>query len=168
MTNNVSENIKTVGTYLGYFTVGKHTTNKNNKKPSKTYERLFFTAALERKDYLAMGDIVYGMYVNNQLVKIGKAGSSHGWAGRIQTYGVNPKGEATNRKIITCLREMYNFETKVEVYGVQVAREKVEYFCNITGETVILELPKNGAVETYLTAIAEDQLEDLVFCTQKI
>ena len=165
---SVSANIQKNGTYLGYFVIEEHTTNKNSSKPSRTYERLGFVKALERRDYIAMGDIVYGMYVNDVLVKIGKAGSSYGWAVRLQTYAVDPKGEATNRKIITHLKEDFTADTKVHVYGIAVPRVKSEYFCPVTNETVSIELPQNHQVETYMTSVAEEEGEDLIFCTQKI
>lgn len=167
---SVSTNIQKVGTYLGYFTIVEHTTNTNNDKPSRTYEKLSFTKApgMETRDFKAMGDIVYGMYVNGTLVKIGKAGSTNGWAGRITTYGVDPKGEATNRKIITHLKEDFTYETKVEVYGISVPRVVSEYFCPVTCETISIELPQNHQVETHLTAEAEMEGEDLMFCTQKV
>lgn len=168
--NTVASNIQKVGTYLGYFTITEHTTNVNNNNPSRTYEKLIFTKAdgMERRDYIAMGDIVYGMYVNGQLVKIGKAGSSFGWAGRIGTYGVDPALEATNRKIIASLKENFTYDARIEVYGIQVPRVHSEYFCTVTRETVSIELPQNSEVETHLTAQAELEFEDLLFCTQKI
>jgi hypothetical protein len=167
---NVATNLTKVGTYLGYFTIQEHTTNVNNNKPSRTYEKLVFTKAdgMETRDFKAMGDIVYGMYVNGNLVKIGKAGSTNGWAGRIGTYGVDPKGEATNRKIITHLKEDFTYETRVEVYGVSVPRIHSEYFCPVTRETVSIELPQNHQVETHLTTEAEAEGTDLMFCTQKV
>ena len=167
---NVSTNIKRVGVYLGYFTVQEHTTNVNNNKPSRTYNKLAFTKAegLEPRDFKAMGDIVYGMYVNDQLLKIGKAGSTNGWYGRITTYGVDPKGEATNRKIITSLNENFNENIKVHVYGVVVPRVKVDYFCPVTQQTISSELPQNHQVETHLTSEAVVEGEDLMFCTQKV
>jgi hypothetical protein len=167
---NVATNLTKVGTYLGYFTIQEHTTNVNNNKPSRTYEKLVFTKAdgMETRDFKAMGDIVYGMYVNGNLVKIGKAGSTNGWAGRIGTYGVDPKGEATNRKIITHLKEDFTYETRVEVYGISVPRIHSEYFCPVTRETVSIELPQNHQVETHLTTEAEAEGTDLMFCTQKV
>ena len=79
MKSKVSAQISTKGTYLGYFEAEKHTTNVNNDKPSRSYERLTFIRAdgIERRDLISMGDIVYGMYVDNKLVKVGKAGGFH-------------------------------------------------------------------------------------------
>ena len=165
----VTKNIKKIGTYLGYFTIINHTTNVNNNKPSRTFEKLAFTKAtgMETRDFKAMGDIIYGMYVNDQLVKIGKAGSTNGFAGRISTYGCDPEGEATNRKIITHLKEDFTYETRVEVYGIAIPRIHSEYFCSVTKETVSIDLPQNHQVETHLTAEAEAEGEDLMFCTCK-
>ena len=167
---NVSTNIKRVGVYLGYFTVQEHTTNVNNNKPSRTYNKLVFTKAegLEPRDFKAMGDIVYGMYVNDQLLKIGKAGSSNGWKSRISQYKNDPKNERTNRKIITCMKADYDFDTKIHVYGFSVPRITTEYFCPITNETTSIQLAQNDAVETLLTAEAEEQGENLIFVRCKI
>jgi len=167
---SIEAQIKKAGTYLGHFNIADHTTNINNNKPSRTFEKLVFTKAegMETRDYKAMGDIVYGMYVNDTLVKIGKAGSTNGWAGRIGTYGVDPAGEATNRKIITHLKEDFTYETDVEVYGISVPRVHSEYFCPVTKATVSIDLPRNHQVETHLTAEAEAEGINLMFCTQKV
>lgn len=167
---NVSTNIKKFGVYLGYFTIHEHTTNLTNNNPSRTYNRLVFTNAegLELRDFKAMGDIVYGMYVNDQLLKIGKAGSSNGWKGRISQYGNDPKNERTNRKIITGMKQEFDFNTKIHVYGFSVPRITTEYFCPITNETKVLQLAQNNEVETLLTAEAEEQGENLIFVRCKI
>lgn len=166
---SVSDKIQSTGTYLGYFKVVTHTTNKNNDKPSREYQKLQFTKApgMETRDFKAMGDIVYGMYVNLNLVKIGKAGSTNGWAGRIGTYGVDPAVESTNNKIIQIMNDDYKKNTRIEVYGFSVPRVQSEYFCPITNETIHIELAQNHQVETHLTAEAELEGEDLIFCTQK-
>jgi hypothetical protein len=171
MKNKVSAAISTKGTYLGYFEAEKHTTNVNNDKPSRSYDRLAFRRAdgIERRDLISMGDIVYGMYVDNKLVKIGKAGGLMGWAQRASTYAVDPAGEATNRKILKHLAEDFKTKNpKIYVYGLSVPRIKNTFFCSITQETIDIELPQNGEVETHLTAVAEEQGEDLIFCTQKV
>ena len=171
MTNNVSDEFLSKGTYLGYFEVETHTTNKDkDDKPSQSYERLVFHRALniERRDLIAMGDIVYGMYVDNKLVKIGKAGGAEGWASRAYQYSHDPANDKTNRKILKHLREDFATKNpKVFVYGLSVPRIKTTYFCPITNETVDIEAPQNGAVETHLIAVAEEQGENLIFCTQK-
>jgi len=166
----VANKIKKIGTYLGYFTVQEYTTNLDNNKPSCTYTALIFTNAegMKTRDYLAMGDIVYGMYVNDKLTKIGKAGSSFGWYGRIKTYRKNPEKESTNNKIISIMQENYKKGTRIEVYGYTIPRIKTEYFDPITEETILIELPQNDSVETHLTAQAEEEDTDLIFCTQKI
>tara|TARA_R110002072_G_scaffold186997_6_gene343803 strand:+ start:49 stop:564 length:516 start_codon:yes stop_codon:yes gene_type:complete len=171
MKNKVSAQISTKGTYLGYFEAEKHTTNMNNDKPSRSYDRLAFRRAdgIERRDLISMGDIVYGMYVYNTLTKIGKAGGANGWAQRAQTYSVDPAGEATNRKILKHLAEDFKTKNpKIYVYGLSIPRIKNTFFCSITQESIDIELPQNSEVETHLTAVAEEQGEDLIFCTQKV
>ena len=174
MTNNVSDGFLSKGTYLGYFEVETHTTNKDkDDKPSQSYERLVFHRALniERRDLIAMGDIVYGMYVEDDsynLTKIGMAGGAKGWASRAYQYSHDPANDKTNRKILKHLREDFATKNpKVFVYGLSVPRIKTTYFCPITNETVDIEVSQNGAVETHLIAVAEEQGENLIFCRQK-
>ena len=67
----VSTEIKQRGTYLGYFIVGEKLVN--GKDGLRSHQALLFTEApgMKRRDYIAMGDIVYGMYVAESLKKIG-------------------------------------------------------------------------------------------------
>jgi len=166
---SVSDKIQSTGTYLGYFNVVTHTTNKNNDKPSREYQRLKFTKApgMQTRDFNAMGDIVYGMYVNSSLVKIGKAGSGKGWTGRIGSYSNDPAADPTNNKIIQIMNDDYKKDTRIEVYGFSVPRMQSDFFCPITNETIPISLPRNHPVETHLTAEAELEGEDLIFCNQK-
>ena len=65
------------------------------------------------------------------------------------------------------MNDDYKKNTRIEVYGFSVPRVQSEYFCPITNETIHIELAQNHQVETHLTAEAELEGEDLIFCTQK-
>ena len=163
----VSTEIKQRGTYLGYFIVGEKVVNGKNGE--RSHQALLFTEApgMKRRDYIAMGDIVYGMYVfKHVLQKIGKAGGKNGWAGRVGTYASDPAKEPTNAKILRVMEEEFEPGTKIEVYGFSVPKAQSEYFCPITNETLHFEVEQHGNVEEHLTARALEEGEDLKFCTQ--
>tara|TARA_B100000424_G_C22742124_1_gene401623 strand:- start:54 stop:542 length:489 start_codon:yes stop_codon:yes gene_type:complete len=158
----VSKEIKNRGTYLGYFTVGKKIVKE------RSWTALLFTEApgMKRRDYIAMGDIVYGMYVLDSLEKIGKAGGGEGWYSRANTYAKNPVTESTNAKILRVMQKEFKPETKIEVYGFSVPKAQSEYFCSITNQTLHFEVEQHEKVEKHLTKEALNQDEDLRFCTQ--
>ena len=162
----VSTEIKKRGTYLGYFIVGEKLVN--GKDGLRSHQALLFTEApgMKRRDYIAMGDIVYGMYVAESLKKIGKAGGKNGWAGRVGTYASDPAREPTNAKILRVMNEEFEAGTTIEVYGFSVPKEQSEYFCTITNETLHFEVEQHGNVEEHLTSEALEEGEDLIFCTQ--
>jgi len=162
----VSTEIKKRGTYLGYFTVGEKVVN--GKDGERSHQALLFTEApgMKRRDYIAMGDIVYGMYVAESLKKIGKAGGKNGWAGRVGTYASDPAREPTNAKILRVMDEEFEAGTTIEVYGFSVPKAQSEYFCTITNETLHFEVEQHGNVEEHLTSEALEEGEDLIFCTQ--
>ena len=162
----VSTEIKKRGTYLGYFTVGEKVVN--GKDGERSHQALLFTEApgMQRRDYIAMGDIVYGMYVAESLKKIGKAGGKNGWAGRVGTYASDPAREPTNAKILRVMDEEFEAGTTIEVYGFSVPKAQSEYFCTITNETLHFEVEQHGNVEEHLTSEALEEGEDLIFCTQ--
>ena len=62
-----------------------------------------------RKDLIAKGDMVYFMFVNSDLYKIGKAGGQHGFAGRVGTYNRGRLGDATNNRIIDVYKRFINW-----------------------------------------------------------
>lgn len=123
---------------------------------------------LRRKDLIAMGDIVYFMFVNNQLMKIGKAGGKMGFAGRLNTYqqGRGKYGDATNRRIMDVLDSIE--EDTVEVYCVRCPRHVVEYNCPLTGHKIKEEISTHKETETRLTHkyLAESSSNELPFCNQ--
>lgn len=169
-----SDQFKKVGIYLGYFTIQKWTTNVGREAQSETYSRISYTneSKLSRQELIGLGDMVYAMYVNGVMVKIGKAGSSNGWIGRVGAYAGRDR---TNSKICSVMEEDFDYDPssdlpsgKIEVYAILVPRVDTQFYCPITEEVITITSPRNHQVETYLTAVAESEGEDLIFCNQKV
>lgn len=158
----IAQNIKNKGIYLGYFTyVDGFDSNDNPMK------RLKFTGPLRWSEYANMGDIVYGMYINDQLVKIGMTAAANSWAGRFAVYSNNNHNEQTNKKFRRTLGEKFNFdEVKIHVYGVQIPRVIKKYFDPITNTTLTENISMARNIEKHWTRVANDQGEDLYLCTQ--
>ena len=142
--------------YIGFFTIEE--------------EKMPFTRAegIRRKDLIALGDVVYFMFVNDKLMKIGKAGGAMGFAGRVGTYqqGRGQYGDATNRRIMEVMDSLE--ETHIDVYCVQCPRHVVEYTCPLTNELIQEEITTHKNTETRLTHkfLAESASNELPFCNQ--
>ena len=96
-----------------------------------------FEPALTRSQYIALSDLVYFMYVNNKLVKIGKSGGADGWNDRMSQYkrGRLASTDRTNNRIMDIM-ESYG-ESEIKVYAVQSPRREIEMVCPLTGEVFI-------------------------------
>lgn len=140
--------------FLGYFTI------EGGKMP--------FTKAegLRRKDVKALGDIVYFMFVDDKLMKIGKAGGADGFAGRAGTYSRGVYGDATNRKILDVMNSLNR--DRIEVFYVQCPKYVIEYNCPLTNELLTEKVSTHKNVEVRLTQkyLSEDTNRDLPFCHQ--
>lgn len=158
----IAQNIKNKGIYLGYFTYVDGFDNVNN--PMK---RLKFTGPFRRFEYINMGDMVYGMYINDQLVKIGMTASKKGWADRKGTYCNNNPGEQTNKMFRRVLGDRFDLDKiKIDVYGVQSPQVTKEYFDPITNTMLTVTVSMARDIEKQWTDIAKNQGEDLYLCTQ--
>lgn len=148
--------INTSAKFIGHFTI------EEEKMPFTRKE------GLRRKDIIALGDIVYFMMVDGELMKIGKAGGAMGFAGRVNTYqqGRGKYGDATNRRIMEVMDTIE--ETRIDVYCVQCPRHMVEYTCPLTGDIIQEEVTTHKNVEARLTHkyLAEDMNNELPFCNQ--
>lgn len=142
--------------YLGYFTVEG--------------DQMLFTRAdgLRRKDIIALGDIVYFMFVDGDLMKIGKAGGKLGFAGRINTYqqGRGPYGDMTNKRIMDVMDLLD--QSKIDVYAVTSPRQIIKFNCPLTGEEITEEVSTHQNTEKRLTHqyLAESACHELPFCNQ--
>lgn len=136
------------GERLTYYTPTQKPNGKNDNAPIK-----------------ALGDVVYFMFVNQELTKIGKAGSAHGFIGRARTYTCDPKHhDATTPRIISVMAEMGADE--MEVYAVQTPRAITRIINPITNEIETVESPTNGHFETILTAQYLEMGGTLEMCVQ--
>ena len=151
---SVIKNVKKNGQYIGHFDVTSDTMKFVNAD------------GLRRKDIIALGDIVYFMFVDNKLMKIGKAGGANGFAGRVGTYNRGRLGDATNNLIIDVMESID--ADRIDVWAVQSPRETIKYKCNLTGETIAEEVPTHKNNESRYTHmfLGESTANDLPFCTQ--
>jgi hypothetical protein len=118
------------------------------------------------KDIKALGDVVYFMYVQGALYKIGKAGGASGFCGRAGTYNRGRLGDATNNRIIDVMEDIQ--ESNIEVYCIQIPRPVVEYICPITNEVYKISVSIHKDIESLYTDkhLSEDELNELRFCNQ--
>ena len=126
-----------------------------------------FEPTLTYSEYIALGDVVYFMYVNNKLVKIGKAGGAKGWNVRMSQYkrGRHAK-DSTNHRIMDIM-DSYG-ESEIEVYAVQSPRREIQMDCPLTGETFVFMVETHRELERSLTTryLNEQPARDLPFCKQ--
>lgn len=148
------ENIRDRATYIGSFQIHGST---------MTFHR---DLDLRRKDIIAMGDMVYFMFVNGQLMKIGKAGGATGFAGRAGMYNRGRLGDATNNRILDIMEEIG--KTTIDVFAIPVPRQVVKYECPVTGEIFEMEVSIHKDIETLYTDkyLMEDASNELPFCNQ--
>lgn len=141
------------GIYLGQFTVRG--------------DVMDFEPALTYREYIELGDIVYFMYVNNKLVKIGKSGGAKGWNVRMSQYKRGRLADdSTNHRIIDIM-DSYE-ESEIKVYAVQSPRREIEMVCPLTGETFAFMVETHRELERSLTTryLNEHPAKGLPFCKQ--
>lgn len=125
-----------------------------------------FAPSMTRAKFIELGDLVYFMYVNDRLMKIGKTNAAAGFYDRAQTYKRGRSGDPTNNRIMDVMESIE--ESIIEIYGVLAPRESVELICPLTGETDILFIKTAEAREKLLTKLYlnEEPAHDLPFCNQ--
>ena len=151
---NIATYAKNNGIYLGQF-------NLINDKLPFTYD-----GPKAQSEIAKMGDVVYFMFVDDKLMKIGKAGGKRGFAGRAGTYKMGRAGDATNNKIIDVLESIN--ETQIKVYGFVIPSIQTDTICPITGDTITITTSVHGEYEAHYTKIYlnESPNNTLPFCTQ--
>lgn len=119
-------------------------------------------------DFRDMGNIVYFMYVKDNLMKIGIAGGKGGWYGRVGMYkaGASKRGDATNRRILKVMSTLG--ESKIDIYAVSVPKMQISLTCPLTGDIIEDEVEVNRLVEQNLTQryLNEDPAHNLQFSNQ--
>jgi len=140
--------------YIGHFNV---TETEIEYVTDKTYS-----------DFRSMGNIVYFMYVEDSLMKIGIAGGKGGWYGRVGMYkaGASKRGDATNRLILRVMKELE--KSKIDIYAVSVPKMRISLTCPLTGDIIEDEVEVNRLVEQNLTEryLDESELNTLPFSKQ--
>jgi hypothetical protein len=140
--------------YIGHFDV--------------TETEIKYTTEKTRSDFRSMGNIVYFMYVKDQLMKIGIAGGEGGWYGRVSMYKAGPssRGDATNTLILKVMKEIR--ETRIDIFAVSVPKLNVTFTCPLTGDTINDDIEVNQKLEKILTAryLNEDTNHTLPFSKQ--
>jgi hypothetical protein len=126
----------------------------------------FYRNGYRAKDIKALGDVVYFMYVNGELYKIGKAGGANGFCGRAGTYNRGRLGDATNRRIMDIMEDIPADE--IQVYALPIPRRIFTETCPLTGEIFEIEVSLHKEYESRYTTmyLEEDSSHDLPFCNQ--
>ncbi len=126
----------------------------------------FVRNGFNRKQIIAMGDMVYFMYVNDTMYKIGKAGGAHGFAGRAGTYNRGRLGDATNNRIMDVMENLP--ANVIQVYALPIPRRIFTETCPLTGETFEIEVALHKEYESRFTTIYlnENSSNSLPFCHQ--
>jgi hypothetical protein len=150
---SISELAKTAE-YIGHFNV---TETEIDYVTDKTWS-----------NFRDMGNIVYFMYVKGRLMKIGIAGGSRGWYGRVDKYkgGASKRGDATNRRILRVMKELG--ESKIDIYAVAAPKMPISLTCPLTGDIINGEVEVNRTIEQNLTSryLSESELLNLPFSKQ--
>jgi len=124
--------------YLGNFCINYKT---------KKFE---WFSSLRRFQYIDLGEIVYFMYVNNELSKIGAAGGAGGWYTRCEQYKKGYSGDFTNKLIYNKMKEIG--ESRIDVWGIPTPEIIVQVTCSLTGKDLSLKLSKHKELEKHYTA----------------
>lgn len=150
---NFSDLVREKAIHIGHFHLCGDTMN-------------FVRNGFSRKEIIHMGDVVYFMYVNDTMYKIGKAGGAEGFAGRATTYNKGRRGDATNNRIMNIMEDIPS--TDIQVYALPIPRRIVTETCPLTGETFEIEVSLHKEYESRFTTIYlnENSSNSLPFCYQ--
>ena len=149
--------VGTNGIYLGKLKVSSEESSKFD------YDRAMNRTHTQNKE---MGDCVYFMYVDNDLMKIGIAGGKSGWEGRVNMYknGTTSRGDATNKRIHRVMNKLK--KDTIEIYAVPVPRQQVSFQCPVTNTTIKESVEVIRSIEKSLTAKYINSGGELPFCNQ--
>lgn len=125
-------------------------------------DKIEFDTPLTRSEMLNLGDVVYFMVYNNDVLKVGKAGGGGGFYSRMGQYKRGIGADCTNDKIIKTMKDL-NIES-VDIYAITAPRNVHSTTC-IKGDDLIIETPTNVGLEKYYLKILKDKYS-LAFCQQ--
>lgn len=131
------------------------------------------TGRINRKHFIALGDVVYFFFLDGKLMKIGKAAGENGWYNRMAEYtktrfNKNNKDmwDATTRKIYNFMTQ--NDHTELEVYAIKTPRVKTTIKSCVTGKSYTVEIETAEDTEQILIQEAMRAGEDLPFCRETL
>jgi hypothetical protein len=125
-------------------------------------DKIDFDSVMTRQEMLELGDVVYFMIHDDDILKVGKAGGGGGFYSRMGQYKRGLGADATNDKIIRTMLEL-NI-TNVEIYAIQAPRNTHATTC-IKGSDLIIETPTNVGLEKYYLNLLKENYS-LIFCQQ--
>lgn len=131
-----------------------------------TESEINFFPEMKWSEYRDYGNMVYFMFVENKLMKIGIAAGKTGWNARVGMYKSGVKGDATNRRILRVMKDLG--KDTIHIYAVQVPKEKISFTNPLTGDTIDTEVEVVRPIEQSLTAqfLSENANNELPFCNQ--
>ena len=121
---------------------------------------------LRWSEYRDFGDMVYFMFVDGQLMKIGKAAGKSGWNGRVGMYKNGITGDATNRRILRVMKELG--KTAIDIWAIQAPRQNISFTNPLTGDIIETEIETARDIELDLTRqyLNESSHNQLLFSNQ--
>lgn len=126
---------------------------------------------VHQKYFRTLGDVVYFFFIDNKLMKIGKAAGGSGWYQRMMEYTKarynkhsREMWDATTRKIYNYMDE--NKQKELQVYVMKSPRILTEMHSLVTGAPCIVEIETAEDNEQILIQEAMINGEDLPFCRE--
>lgn len=157
----IIDEIRDKGEFLGVIVATDDYTSMEFHSPHPDIEGISMRSYF--RDY---GDLVYFMFVNDHLMKIGKAAGDGGWNVRVNQYKRGLKGDQTNKLILSKLKN--NGSYVIEVLGLKTPRIKTQIPCPLTETMIDTEIETAGSIEKYYTKkfLKESNENKLAFCRQ--
>lgn len=126
---------------------------------------------INRKYFHALGDVVYFFFINDKLMKIGKAAGAGGWYSRMHEYTKNRYNKSGKEYWDATTRKIYNFMMdrkyeNLDVYAIQSFRISEKVKSPISGKTRHIEIETAKDLEQMLIQEAMNAGEDLPFCRE--
>ena len=120
---------------------------------------------LDRKFFIEMGDVVYFLIADDELIKIGKAEGAGGFYSRMKQYCKGLTGDKTNRKILNYMSSVQ--KNNIKIYAVQTAKILAEDTDLLTGEKFEFYVSTANRHEQHYIQSAYKAGERLLCCSEK-
>ena len=102
------------------------------------------------------------MFIDKELVKIGKAGGSNGFASRAVTYAQKKVTCATTKAFLAKMED----DTVVEIFAIRSPKAEMTIPCQLTGKSYPVLIETHGECEAYHTHQHLSTGGTLRYCTQ--